>query len=191
MSDNKPIAINLLKASHFDATQLGETFIWLLTIGKTIVFLSFAIVIFFFLYRFSLDKKIESLNDEINNNIEVIKQYSQYEPAIRNLQTKLETIDQLTSQNPKFKMIFATWESCLPAEIQVDSLNLNNEQLYFTGTVPNEIIFTYLIAALNQQDLFTKVIVGDLISKGALDPTVSFTISLYLNKDSAYEDNQG
>ncbi len=66
------IAINLLSTKSFEASPVGQTFNWALRIGKLILFGTFLIIIIALLIRFSLDRKVDQLAENIESNTDII-----------------------------------------------------------------------------------------------------------------------
>ena len=86
--------INLLIHTDFDKTFLGKFLRWSLTYGRYIIICTEIIVLLAFIYRFSLDRKITDLNDEIEQKSAIIAANSNFEEQFRNLQFRTEQITQ-------------------------------------------------------------------------------------------------
>lgn len=84
---NKVISINLLKKDDVDFL---EKFInWALTIGRFVVILTEGIALSAFLYRFTLDREVIDLHDEISQKQAIVKFLKPNEDNYRNIQSRL------------------------------------------------------------------------------------------------------
>lgn len=180
---SKTIAINLLSNARFEVSEIGKIINWVLTIGKSIVLLAFLIVLSCFLYRFSLDRKIEALNDNIEINVNAINEFSDSEPQIIKLQNKLQTLTTLTETKPSFVSLLQKIENSLPVGTQLDLLNIGTKQLDFKGTAQNEIMFSSMLAALKKQPEFSGIAVDELHSGGVQNPEIKFSLKITLLDD--------
>lgn len=84
---NKVISINLLKKEEVDFL---EKFVnWALTIGRFVVILTEGIALSAFLYRFTLDRQVIDLHDEISQKQAIVKFLKPNEDNYRNIQSRL------------------------------------------------------------------------------------------------------
>lgn len=177
---SNPIKINLLGDKQLDSTQIGKIINWGLTIGKSIVFLTFAIVIICFFYRFSLDKKVENLNDKITENLDTIQTFSEIEPRIRKAQTQVTIMNDITSGQEVIELILRKIENSisLDTRITIIDINLNDNTLKIKGETNNEMVFNQILNTIKAQKEFVHISVDELSSGGVLDPTVKFLINI-------------
>jgi Tfp pilus assembly protein PilO len=178
-----PIKINLLASKNFNKSTLGKIINWSLTIGKLIVFITFAMVIFALFYRFSLDKKTEILSDKINKNLSVIQTYSEVEPKIRQAQEKIAYIKELTQDDTSLLTVFQQVEANLSPTCQIEafSINLDLKTVTLRGSTPNEVIFSQMLNSFKKEEEFSEISIDELISGGAADPQILFVINIKLS----------
>src|SRR3972149_8149847 len=89
------IKINLLGDSEMEHTPLGRIVAWAVTYGRYITIGTEIIVRLAFISRFSLDRKLTDLNDEIFQKQAIIEANSAFESDFRTLQdtiTKIQTL---------------------------------------------------------------------------------------------------
>lgn len=90
---NKTISINLLKKDDVDFI---EKFInWALTVGRFVVILTEGIALSAFLYRFTLDREVIDLHDEITQKQAIVKFLKPNEDNYRNIQARLTYISKI------------------------------------------------------------------------------------------------
>jgi Tfp pilus assembly protein PilN len=179
--------VNLLPRTEFEKTQIGKFLSWTLTTGKSIVFLTFSIVVFGFLYRFQLDKQIEVFTDDIKSDINQVRQLQEEETVIRGVQAKLDFSQELLMELPDISEILRNVENSLPVQSYLSSIELNRNQLTIVGKADNEITFSSLLTALQEQAIFQEIVIDSLRSGGVVDPTISFIITLTVSSPSSRE----
>ncbi len=183
------LSINFLSHTNIEATKLGKTIAWALTAGKAIVFLVFLMVMAAFLYRFYLDKKIETLQEVMDENVSRIQEYSDSEPKMRALQAKLDTIDTLTETQQNTSIVLKKVETSLPVGTVLDNIEIaQNGTVTFKGTTPNEVIFAGLLEALKSQPEFNGIIVDELRSGGVQNPQITFSLRFKYSVDTSKEE---
>src|SRR3990167_1463025 len=92
--------INLLSQKDFDRTLVGKLLRWALTYGRYIIISTEIIVLFAFILRFSLDRQITDLNEEIEQKAAIVAANKGFESSFRNLQSRTQQINTLfTGQN--------------------------------------------------------------------------------------------
>lgn len=96
--------INLLPGKQ--ANVLMQFLDWALNIGRTLIILTEVIALGTFLYRFSLDRQIIDLHDQINADILIIKSFKKVEDQSRNLQARLALTKQYDEQSNKIPNLF-------------------------------------------------------------------------------------
>jgi Tfp pilus assembly protein PilN len=175
------LTVNFLKSTSFETSKAGKVIDWLLTIGKSIVFLTFAVVVFSFAYRFYLDKQIDTLNDKISANINQIKTFSQDENNIRIFQKQLKITNNVTASQQNINKILTALENALPAASQIDKLQFSGNSMTFEGTTKNEIVFAGFLNNLQQNKIFSEITIDNLKSGGVDNPTIIFSIRLNID----------
>jgi len=179
------LTINFLSETSFESSKAGKVITWVLTIGKVIVFITFLVVMGGFIYRFTLDKRIESLNEEIETNVEAIQEYSDIEFRIRKVQSKLDKIETLTTTGSQDMVpVFRKIENNLPLGTQLESIDLRSNTVTFKGTTLNEKLFAALLAALKKQPEFGEITIDELQSGGVANPEITFSVKIVLNEET-------
>ena len=84
--------INLLTRKDFDASVVGRILRWSLIYGRYIIVSTEIIVLLAFIYRFSLDRQITDLNEEIEQKSAIVIANQAFEKSFRNLQSRVDQI---------------------------------------------------------------------------------------------------
>ncbi len=178
-----PITINILQQLRFDASPAGKTARWILTVGKAGVLFTFSIITLILLYRFSLDRRVETIRESINENISTIQSYSESEAKIRSFQKKLQFIDDLSPDSQNSVLFFQKIESNLPKEVFLDTLSIDylNGSIQLRGKTANEVIFSQMLNAMRKQEEFSEITIDQIQSGGAQNPEITFTMNILLS----------
>jgi len=190
MSKNKntekryPITINVLQRLRFDASPAGKTAHWVLTVGKAGVLFTFSIITLTLMYRFTLDRKVETVRDLIKQNIATIQNYNDLENKIRQAQKKIDFIANLSPISQNGIAYFQKIESSLPKNVFLETLGIDyqNQSIQIRGKAADEIVFSQMINALRKQEDFGEISIDQIQSGGAVNPEITFTINIVLTK---------
>lgn len=139
MDTRRGLTINLAKKK---GTPSLDVFIhWAITGGRFIVILTETIALAAFLYRFTLDRQIVDLHDQINQRQKIVAAFATDEALYRNLQDRLiqiETINKNVSITPDlFSDIqdLATKNNIAVKLLTISDKNLHIE--FTTGSLTN------------------------------------------------------
>lgn len=131
------ININLLDRPSFEKTPLGMTLSWALSYGRYIIVCTEIVVLLAFIFRFSLDRKITDLNEEINQKTAIIKANATFENQYRILQKRIVEIGTVfTNQDISFGTL-KYLESITPIGIRFSTLGLSGKNLSISAVADN------------------------------------------------------
>jgi len=103
------LTINLAKKK---GTPSLDVFLsWAITGGRFIVILTETIALAAFLYRFSLDRQIVDLHDQISQKQKIVAAFATDEVLYRNLQDRLNQTETLTQGISNTPDLFSTIQS--------------------------------------------------------------------------------
>jgi len=125
----KPIIINLLGQEDLKHTPQGRIIGWALTYGRYIMIGTEIVVLLAFIARFSLDRKLTDLKEEISQNQAILEANVDLENDIRTLQDHLAKVKQLTNAQGKPLGILATFQAALPSDVYVTTINISDNKL--------------------------------------------------------------
>lgn len=129
----KNITINLLGDSDMDHTPAGRIVNWAVTYGRYIMIGTEIVVLLAFISRFSLDRKLTDLKDEVTQKQAIIQANAPFEADVRSLQSKLASIKKLSARPYDALDVLTSFQTILPAGVYLKSADM--ERLaYRTGS---------------------------------------------------------
>lgn len=137
----KSIKLNLVPKDPFFSTPLGKILKWSLSIGRYIVIFTELIVIGSFLTRFSLDRQVTDLNEQILQNKVVIESYGDLENNVRILQKKIDQYKQV-EQKENLSSVFPTLQALTPPGIVYDELSISDRKITMKGSALSQNAFS-------------------------------------------------
>lgn len=123
MAKNLP-SINLLKRGN---RNFIDKFIkWALTIGKAVVVLTESIALFTFLYRFSLDRELIDLHDEITQKQAMVKLLKTNEEKYRNFQQRILLANQFSKLGETTVKNYFDIYQLAPTDFKINNFSLSS-----------------------------------------------------------------
>lgn len=177
------LRINFLSGRKFNESRVGRIITWALTVGKVIVFTSFAVIMGIFVYRFYLDKQIESLQEKINNNVNEIQSYAEREKEIRLVQDKLSGLKTILDEEISLFEVTSKIEERLPQYSSLENISIAGDKITLTGTTRDETYFAAFLSSLKKEERFKELVVNEISSGGILDPKLSFSMNITYSKE--------
>ena len=153
-----------------------------LTTGRFIVILTEFIALCAFIYRFSLDRQIIDLHDQIKYKQNIIALSSESEEKFRNLQERLNTIEDLTNQKSvPIGKIFSDILSFAPSNILINSITVSDTSIRIDATARSIGTITTLINDLKNYPAVASVSL-DKIENRTSNGTIIVNISAKLKQ---------
>ena len=177
-----PVSINLLGKDTFSASPYGRLVTWAITYGRYIMIGTEIIVLLAFISRFSLDRKLTDLKEEISMKQEVIRVNLSSETEIKNLQNQLINIKALLADQTKPIDIFNHLQTFLPPEIRFDSYEFSGDKLTVSAHAATTIGFTQFFGQLQSNKEIIGVEMGDVIRDPGTGIRFKFTAQLAKTK---------
>lgn len=181
------LTINLLDSK-------GEPFLdkllrWMLSIGRLIVILTEVIALSAFVYRFSIDRRIVDLNDEIKDKQLILGQLERPERLYRNLQERLATASKLERSESETTNRFNDIVTLAIGRIRFNTLLVSNTEIKIDGSTPSTAQLNYFIQQLRQLPSIQTISIDKLDNKTS-QGSISFVISAQLNTPQAKKAQQ-
>lgn len=172
------IRINLLPKDPFMSSPIGKVLQWALSVGRYIVIFTELIVIISFITRFSLDRQITDLNENIFQKKTVIESYGDLEDKVRITQQKTQQYVQLADQ-PNLSEVFPQVTAIIPQGVSLDELTVQPGSIDFTGTALSENSFNLLVNNLQLSPDFNTIVVQSITTSKdqTRNPGFEFTIN--------------
>lgn len=122
-------SVNLLGKDQAEHTPLGRFITWVTTYGRYIMITTEMIVLLAFLSRFSLDRTLTDLNDEIMQKQEIIEANKDLEMTFRTTQDTLTKIKALRSTQLVLLTTLTTLHTLLPPGTYFQNLTLGEQKV--------------------------------------------------------------
>lgn len=176
---NKSPAINLLKTGKVNI--LDKFIEWALTIGRIVVIVTEITALSAFLYRFSLDRQLIDLHDEIELKNTYVKALKTNEEKYRNLQERLALSSTLGTNAIETVQIFKDIIGLAPNDFTINNLNVSAEGVRLDADVRSVISLTNFINSLKKYPHVESVSL-DTIENKTSRATIAVSISASFKK---------
>lgn len=169
--------INLLTRQDFDRSSFGRILRWSLTYGRYIIVSTEIIVLMAFILRFSLDRKITDLNEEIDQKSEIVKANLGFEQRFRNLQKRVDQISTLFTNQDKLIQVLSHLEQITPIGIRYTSFTFSTNAIDIAGTANTSSSLSLFIVNLKSSPRLTNIDITGLTKKGAGSTEITFKVN--------------
>lgn len=170
------ITINLLPKDPFFNTIPGRILKWALSAGRYIVIFTELVVIVSFATRFTLDRQVTDLNEDLSQKENIINSYGDLENNFRVIQKKIDTYKQI-EQEGNIVETFADLQAVSPEGIVLDELVIRPNSVIASGRAQSQTAFNILITNMQLSPEFFNVRV-DSVESGENDTEPGFSFSL-------------
>ena len=169
------ISINLLGDSDMDHTPVGRIVGWAVTYGRYIMIGTEIVVLLAFISRFSLDRKLTDLKEEVTQKQDIIEANLSFEKDIRELQDKLEKIKVLINQPVNPYTAVSLFQTILPQGVYLKSYDLNKNTLTIQAVAGSTDAFSQFMRNLQSSKYLTGIDIGDISRDPLLGIQFGFT----------------
>jgi len=156
------ISINLIGEEEMEHTPIGRIVTWAVTYGRYIMIGTEIVVLLAFISRFSLDRKLTDLNEEISQKQAIIEANVDFEQEFRDVQNQLTNIQKLIKTPTHMIEALDTVQSLLPIDVYLNSLEITPNKLTADAVAGTAGGFSTLIANLQSTKFFKDVDIGDI-----------------------------
>lgn len=147
MANNAP-AINLLKTGR---VQFFDKFIkWALTFGRVVVIVTEITALSAFLYRFSLDRQLIDLHDQIELKDTYVRALKANEEKYRNLQERLALSTILGQNATETVKVFKDIIAFAPLDFIINNLRISEDSIRIDANVQSVSSLTNFIKNLKR-----------------------------------------
>jgi len=160
MPATSDISINLLGSAKQELSPIGRMITWITTYGRYIMITTEMIVIVAFISRFSLDRQLTDLKDEISQKQDIITYNQDLEITFRRTQDALNKIKVLVEQQAKPVMVIQVLHSLLPAGTYFQSLSIANGKISSQVTSLTVQSFSQFLINLNGTKSIKNIEIG-------------------------------
>lgn len=124
-----PTNINLLQKSDLEHSAVGRITTWAVTYGRYIMIGTEIIVLLAFIARFSLDRKLTDLKEEITQKQAILVANGAFEQEVKSIQNRLSNIKTLTSDQTKPADLILFLQTILPRDVYLGSIDVSSDKL--------------------------------------------------------------
>lgn len=161
MTANEPL-VNLIGEEEMEHTPTGRIVAWAVTYGRYIMIGTEIIVLLAFISRFSLDRKLTDLNDEVSQKQAIIDANRDFETEFRTLQDKLTKTATLLTATPVTSDALSAVGTMLPVDTRLGALTITQESVVGNVVANTTNGFAELVANLQASSMFSHVEIGDV-----------------------------
>ena len=176
------ISINLLGDSDMDHTPVGRIVGWAVTYGRYIMIGTEIVVLLAFISRFSLDRKLTDLKEEVTQKQDIIEANLSFEKDIRALQEKLEKIKVLINQPVNPLTAVSLFQTILPQGVYLKSYDLNKNTLTVQAVAGSTDAFAQFMRNLRSTTYLSGIDIGDISRDPLLGIQFGFTAKVGAGK---------
>lgn len=176
------ISINLLGDSEMSHTSLGRIVGWAVTYGRYIMIGTEIIVLLAFISRFSLDRKLTDLKEEVVQKQDIIEANLSFEKDVRLLQDKLAKIKTLTNQPINHYETLLLFQSKLPQGVYLKSVDLTKNKLTVQAIAGSTQAFSQYMTNLQLTKQFSAIDIGDIKRDPIIGIQFGFTSTVIAKK---------
>ncbi len=180
MVQNKVLSVNLLKT---EGKSFFDKFIqWALTVGRILVILTEVIALSAFLYRFSLDRKLVDLHDQIKLKDSYIKILKPNEDKYRNLQERLALALKLNNTSVDTINLLSDIVKFAPTDLVFNSLKVSQDSVRIDANIQSIDSLTTFINKLKSYKP-VRLVSLDRIENKTSTATIVISITVVLKNN--------
>ena len=159
---SREVSINLIGEEEMSHTPVGRIVTWAVTYGRYIMIGTEIVVLLAFISRFSLDRKLTDLNDEIGQKQAIIQANVDFEQEFRNVQSQVANVHKLIDAPTSVLDALTTIQSLLPSDVYLNTLNIESDRLTANAIAGTSGGFSSLISNLQSTNVLKNVDIGDI-----------------------------
>lgn len=156
------ISINLIGKEDLSQTPQGRIVSWALTYGRYIMVGTEIVVLLAFLSRFSLDRKLTDLNDEIAQKQAIITANAPLENQVRLIQDSTQKIKTLLSNQSQPLDTLNLFSSFLPPDVYLKGVTIDETKVDGEAVAGTTAGFNQFLTNLQNSKQFSRVGLGDV-----------------------------
>jgi len=151
------VSVNLLEHENTDDSVVNRLINWAVTYGRYIMIGTEIVVLIAFVSRFSLDRKLTDLREEIAQKEIILTANQQFEHDFRIIQKKLEANRALIKKQSLSSDVLILLQSLIPENISLTDFAVTENKLTFGASSLSTSAFSKLLAIMTSRSEFTNV----------------------------------
>ena len=153
---NDTLSINLIRGH--EKSSVEKLLQWALSAGRLIVILTEFIALSAFVYRFSLDRQLVDLNDQIKQKQLIVESLKNDEALYRSLQMRIATASKLQDQSSASLTLYTDIVKLAQGKLRFESMTMDEKTIRITATTNNVSQANSFVKALKSHKNTEKVI---------------------------------
>ncbi len=171
-------SINLLRKQQ-KSTGFHLFLQWLLTYGRIIIIVVQTIALAALVYRYFLDRELETVRQHIKDNQVVIQERKDKEDTYRTLHERLALVETIRDSAEKSRDLFVDIISTASGYMVFKSASLDKNTVRIEADTPSIALFNTFVKKLREDDRVDTVNIGNIKSKSSnAIITVDLTVSV-------------
>lgn len=158
----QPIFINLLGEGNFNASVFDKLINWGITYGRYIMIATEVIVLLAFISRFSLDRKLVDLREEIDQKKIILEANQRFEQEFKQMQEKLKTAKSLLENQTDIHDLLSFIQMIIPEDSYLTELSFSGKMLRFSVISGKPESVSLLLSQIAQKQQFRSVEVSNI-----------------------------
>lgn len=154
--------INLVGEQDLAHTPWGRLITWATTYGRYIMITTEIVVLLAFISRFSLDRKLTDLNEEISQKQDIITANLEFENDIRSLQDRIKGIKTRIGEQSATAEIITDIQRSLPPDVFFETLEVSSEKISGKTVAGTTGGFSQFLANITSNTKFSSIEVGEI-----------------------------
>lgn len=172
--------INLLPKDKWETGVVGKLLKWALNIGWYVVVFTELIVISAFLYRFSLDRKLTDLKEDMQQKQAVVASYGDFESKFRKIQEQLKSVKETNESSIDVDAVLFSISQITPIDTVYKGISIMDGEVALEGETLSEIGLATLLTKAQESDAFSEVVLENVASANEKNQAIEFTMTLIL-----------
>lgn len=152
-----PVSVNLLEREESEDSVINRLINWAVTYGRYIMIGTEVVVLVAFVSRFSLDRKLTDLREEIAQKEIILNANLQFEHDFRVTQKKLESTRLLLKKQSLSNDVLLLLQSLIPENVYLSDFSLNETKLSFGAASLSTSAFSKLLSIMTSRKEFANV----------------------------------
>lgn len=161
-ADPKAVSVNLFQKTEEGNTAVNRITTWAVTYGRYIMIGTEIVVLLAFIARFSLDRKLTDLKEEIAQKQAILVANAGFEQDVRNIQDRLTKIKNLSAGQSKPVDLLSFLSSTLPPDTVISSLDYSANKLIVEAVAATSDGFSQFLTILAAAPNIGVLEIGDI-----------------------------
>lgn len=140
-------SVNLAKRKTTIVDDLTK---WALSGGRLLVIIVEIIAFSAFIYRFTLDRQINDLNDDIKGKQTIVASLKEREELYRNTQARIGLAKELTSTSGNSLIILNNIVNFTPSDVTFTTFNIDNNEITINASLGSVASLTSFLDSLRE-----------------------------------------